>query len=48
MPEETINFVLSAFLRPERPVLEQAIKQAVESIELWLEKGISEAMNSYN
>ncbi len=41
-------FVLSTFLKKERPVLDQVIGKAVESIEVWLKDGITEAMNRYN
>lgn len=42
------GFVLSPFPRKERPLLKETIERAVEGIEVWLDKGIKEAMNLFN
>lgn len=42
------SYVLSPFLRKERPILAGSIEKAVGCIETWLTQGITEAMNLYN
>ena len=46
--EDTVSFVLSPFLKKERPVLEEAVSKAVEIVETWLKMDILETMNRYN
>lgn len=43
-----IDHVLTPFTAEEAPLIEAAITQATEAIELWLAKGIQPAMNEYN
>jgi PTH1 family peptidyl-tRNA hydrolase len=45
---ECADYVLSRFTQVERAGLAQAIAQALECIEVWVEKGVTESMNSYN
>jgi peptidyl-tRNA hydrolase, PTH1 family len=43
-----VGHVLSTFAPGEWGVLTEVIKQSVEAITVWLEKGLTEAMNEYN
>jgi len=45
---EAIDHVLSGFRRAERPVIEAAISDAVDALDMILEEGIEAAMNRYN
>jgi peptidyl-tRNA hydrolase, PTH1 family len=45
---EAIDHVLSGFRRAERPVIDAAIDDAVDALEMILEEGIEAAMNRYN
>jgi PTH1 family peptidyl-tRNA hydrolase len=42
------SYVLAPFPRAEKPVLNEMLEAAVDAIEIWLEKGTKEAMNSHN
>lgn len=46
--EDAVDFVLSDFNRQERERLEDIFKTALAGIELWVERGIENAMNLYN
>ena len=48
LPSDLHNFVLSPFQSVERPVIKQAIEQAVEACEIWIKEGMAVAMNRYN
>jgi len=43
-----INFVTGGFGKEEKAVMEDAVTRAAEAIELYLEKGIDEAMAEFN
>lgn len=48
-PEEgAIDHVLGRFRPAEKPVIEDAIAQAVQGAALWLREGIQQCMNEYN
>jgi len=42
------DYVLSPFRADEQPVVEQAVQQAADAVEMWLEKGIEATMNVFN
>ena len=42
------DFVLSRFNRDEGPLVQEAIKQAVSALNVWIEAGLEAAMNLYN
>jgi PTH1 family peptidyl-tRNA hydrolase len=44
----TISHVLSKFSQEERAQMDDVIANAVDAVELWLEKGVTEAMNAVN
>ena len=48
LPHDLHDFVLSRFASSERPVIQQAVEQAVEACEMWMKDGIEVAMNRYN
>lgn len=45
---DAAGFVLSSFPRKERPELERVLLVAMECVEVWLRKGVKDAMNQYN
>jgi len=49
-PEEraAVDWVLGRFSAGEKEQLEQVVKQAADALEKWINKGLSEAMNTYN
>jgi PTH1 family peptidyl-tRNA hydrolase len=48
-PEEgTVDHVLGRFRPSEKPVIEEAIRMAVEGAVLWVHQGIQKCMNQYN
>jgi PTH1 family peptidyl-tRNA hydrolase len=48
-PEEgMVDYVLGRFRPSERPVMEEALSQAVQGVVVWLHQGIGPAMNQYN
>ena len=48
LPRDLEGFVLSPFHSAERPVVKQAIEQAVDACEIWVREGMDAAMNRYN
>jgi PTH1 family peptidyl-tRNA hydrolase len=48
MSSDLRGFVLSPFDEAELPVMEQALKQAVEACEAWVKDGVEQAMNRCN
>jgi PTH1 family peptidyl-tRNA hydrolase len=44
----TISHVLSKFSQEERAQMDDVIANAVDAVELWLEKGVTDAMNAIN
>ena len=47
-PGTHADFVLSPFSSAERPILGEAVEQAADAAELWIKKGLQEAMNRFN
>jgi len=49
-PDEdgTVDHVLSRFRPSERPIMKEAIEEAVQGAVLWLRDGIEKCMNQYN
>jgi peptidyl-tRNA hydrolase, PTH1 family len=45
---DPVGFVLEPFSEPEGPVVREALAQAVEGVESWLENGIEWTMNKLN
>jgi PTH1 family peptidyl-tRNA hydrolase len=45
---DTANFVLSRFRKDELPEIDAAIRKAADGVELWIQNGISAAMNALN
>jgi PTH1 family peptidyl-tRNA hydrolase len=45
---ETVDHVLGRFRPGEKPVIEDALGQAVQGVDLWLRQGIEKCMNQYN
>ena len=48
MPRDLEAFVLSRFRNTELPLIKQAVAQAAEACETWINEGIEAAMNRYN
>ena len=48
MPSDLEAFVLSRFRNTELPLIKQAVAQAAEACETWINEGIEAAMNRYN
>ena len=48
MPRDLEAFVLSRFRNTELPLIKQAVVQAAEACETWVNEGIEAAMNRYN
>ena len=48
LPRDLTEFVLSPFAKDEQPVLERAVRQAVEACEMWATRGMTPAMNQVN
>jgi len=48
LPRDLTEFVLSPFDKEERPILTEALEQAVEACELWAREGMIVAMNRIN
>jgi len=48
MPHDLEAFVLSRFRTTELPLIKQAVAQAAEACETWVNEGIEVAMNRYN
>lgn len=46
--KEAADHVLSKFTPKEQELIADTVSKAIEAIEIYLKKGISEAMNSYN
>lgn len=46
--EPTAEYVLSSFAESEKQKIEDALREAHECVECWLEKGIQAAMTKYN
>jgi len=42
------DYVLGRFSELQRPVVNQAVKRAVQAIEMWIGQGVETAMNRYN
>jgi PTH1 family peptidyl-tRNA hydrolase len=45
---ETVDYVLGRFRPGERPVIEEAIANAVQAVAVWVHQGIEAGMNQYN
>ncbi len=45
---QVADFVLQGFPSSDRPLVERAVEQAVEAVQLMVERGLSEAMNKTN
>ncbi len=45
---DVVTFVLKPFLAEERPIVQLALQQAVQAVELWVQQGIIPAMNQVN
>jgi PTH1 family peptidyl-tRNA hydrolase len=45
---EAVDYVLGRFRPSEKPVIEEAIQQAVQGVVLWVRQGIAACMNQYN
>jgi PTH1 family peptidyl-tRNA hydrolase len=45
---EAVDHVLGRFRPSEKPVIEEAIQQAVQGVVLWVRQGIAACMNQYN
>jgi len=48
LPQDLKGYVLAPFRAEERPVIEQAVTEAAEAVEAWLDEGIDNAMNNFN
>lgn len=48
LPKDLRAFVLAPFHSDERPLMKDAIAQAVDACEVWSKEGIEVAMNRYN
>lgn len=48
MPSDLHDFVLSRFHSTERPLIGQAMEQAVQACDVWIKDGMEMAMNQYN
>ncbi len=48
LPKDLRDFVLSPFRSDERPLMKDAVAQAVDACEIWSREGIEVAMNRYN
>ena len=48
LPSALHDFVLSRFESAEHPMINQAIEQAADACETWVNKGIDDAMNQHN
>ncbi len=46
--DDTVDYVLSRFRPSEAPVIEEALANAVQGVDLWIREGIQECMNQYN
>jgi PTH1 family peptidyl-tRNA hydrolase len=42
------DYVLTAFFPEQKPKVDASLKAAVEAMEVWVERGITAAMNKYN
>ncbi len=48
LPRDLTEFVLSPFLREERPIIRRALARAEEACALWVREGTDRAMNAVN
>ena len=46
--EDAVDHVLGRFRPSEKAVIEDAIAQAVQGVDLWVRQGIAKCMNQYN
>jgi PTH1 family peptidyl-tRNA hydrolase len=46
--QEVVNWVLGKFSPAEEELMQSAVTQAADALELWIKEGIVPAMNSYN
>ena len=46
--EAAVDFVLGRFRPSEKPVIADALSQAVQGVMLWIRRGIEPCMNQYN
>ena len=46
--DEAVDFVLGRFRPSEKPVIVDALSQAVQGVMLWIRQGIGPCMNQYN
>lgn len=42
------DYVLSAFLKKELPIVDALVQRAMQVCYVWIQKGVSEAMNQFN
>ncbi len=47
-PIDPSDYVLGKFSSEEKPLIEAAVLQAAEAVEVWVSHGIAAAMNKYN
>lgn len=45
---DMMSYVLGAFPRGERPLVDQLVARSVQAVETWIYSGIEEAMNRFN
>jgi len=45
---DAVDHVLGKFKPSEKPVIEDALKLAVQGVAMWVEQGIQKCMNQYN
>jgi len=45
---DAADFVLSRFRSVERPLIEDGLIEATQSVAVWLDKGLEAAMNRFN
>jgi len=46
--DDAVDHVLGRFRPSERPVIEDAVAQAVQGVDLWVRQGVEKCMNKYN
>jgi PTH1 family peptidyl-tRNA hydrolase len=46
--EQAVDYVLGRFRPSEKPVIEEAVQDAVQGVLLWVRQGIAACMNQYN
>ena len=46
--QDAADFVLARFRPSEKPVIEEAVAQAIQAASVWVQQGIGECMNRFN